>query len=102
VNAITAAAGDGALKKEEYTSKYRRAKIKNSELTAKTGDEKETIYGIAVLSCHVIVLMIRQGISLEEIHREAPRHIIDHNVRQEKMTRSHSSIPRRPQPVQKV
>ncbi len=54
---------------------------------AKSDDKKETIYEIADLAYHVMVLMIEMGISLEDIHRElASRHVIDHKVKQEKMT----------------
>lgn len=56
-------------------------------IAAKAEDRAETIYEIADLAYHVIVLMVQQGISLEDIHRElASRHIIDHKVKQEKMT----------------
>ena len=57
-------------------------------IAAKAEDRAETIYEIADLAYHVMVLMTQQGISLEEIHRElASRHIIDHKVKQEKMTK---------------
>jgi phosphoribosyl-ATP pyrophosphohydrolase/phosphoribosyl-AMP cyclohydrolase len=56
-------------------------------IAAKGQDRKETIYEIADLTYHVMVLMIEAGISLEDIHRElAGRHVIDHKVKQEKMT----------------
>ena len=56
-------------------------------IAAKAEDKKETIYEIADLAYHVMVLMTEQGITLEEIHRElASRHVIDHKVKQEKMT----------------
>ena len=52
-----------------------------------TDDKKETVYEIADLCYHTMVLMIEAGISLEDIHRElASRHVIDHKVKQEKMT----------------
>lgn len=55
-------------------------------IAAKGGDKKEAIYEIADLAYHVMVLMVEQGISLEDIHRElASRHVIDHKVKQEKM-----------------
>ena len=55
---------------------------------AKSNDKKETVYEIADLAYHVMVLMIEMGISLEDIHRElASRHVIDHKVKQEKMTK---------------
>ena len=53
---------------------------------AKSGDKAETIYEIADLAYHVMVLMNEMGISLEDVRRElASRHIIDHKVKQEKM-----------------
>ena len=56
-------------------------------IAAKANDRAETIYEISDLVYHVMVLMIQQGISLEDIHRElASRHVIDHKVKQEKMT----------------
>lgn len=56
-------------------------------IAAKDNDHKETIYEIADLAYHVMVLMIEAGISLEDIHKElASRHVIDHKVKQEKMT----------------
>ena len=56
-------------------------------IAAKDQDKKETIYEIADLTYHVMVLMIEAGISLEDIHRElASRHVIDKKVKQEKMT----------------
>lgn len=55
-------------------------------IAAKAEDKKETIYEIADLAYHVMVLMIEAGISLEDIHNElASRHVIDHKVKQEKM-----------------
>ncbi len=56
-------------------------------IAAKAEDKKETIYEIADLCYHTMVLMVEQGISLEDIHRElASRHVIDKKVKQEKMT----------------
>ena len=56
-------------------------------IAAKDDDRKETIYEVADLAYHVMVMMIQMGISLEDIHRElASRHVIDHKVKQEKMT----------------
>ena len=55
---------------------------------AKSDDKKETVYEIADLAYHVMVLMVEMGISVEDIHKElASRHIIDHKVKQEKMTK---------------
>lgn len=57
-------------------------------IAAKADDKKESIYEIADLAYHVMVLMIEMGISLEDIHKElATRHVIDHKVKQEKMTK---------------
>ena len=57
-------------------------------IAGKANDKKETVYEIADLAYHVMVLMIEMGISLEDIHKElASRHVIDHKVKQEKMTK---------------
>ena len=56
-------------------------------IAAKADDKAETVYEIADLAYHVMVLMTQMGISLEDIHKElASRHVIDHKVKQEKMT----------------
>lgn len=56
-------------------------------IAGKANDKAETIYEIADLVYHVMVLMIEMGISLEDVHKElASRHVIDHKVKQEKMT----------------
>ena len=55
-------------------------------IAAKAQDKAETIYEIADLAYHVMVLMVEMGISLEDIRAElAGRHVIDHKVKQEKM-----------------
>ena len=57
-------------------------------IAGKANDKKETIYEIADLAYHVMVLMVEMGISVADIHKElASRHIIDHKVKQEKMTK---------------
>ncbi len=57
-------------------------------IAGKADDKKETIYEISDLTYHVMVMMIQMGISLEDIHNElASRHVIDHKVKQEKMTK---------------
>ena len=57
-------------------------------IAGKAGDKAETIYEIADLAYHVLVLMVQMGISVEDIRAElASRHIIDHKVKQEKMTK---------------
>ena len=57
-------------------------------IAAKAEDRAETVYEIADLAYHVMVLMIEAGISLEDIHRElASRHVVDKKVKQEKMTK---------------
>lgn len=56
-------------------------------IAGKAEDKKETIYEIADLAYHVMVLMVEMGISLEDIRKElGSRHVIDHKVKQEKMT----------------
>ena len=57
-------------------------------IAGKANDKAETVYEIADLTYHVMVLMLEMGISLEDIHKElASRHVIDHKVKQEKMTK---------------
>ncbi len=57
-------------------------------IAGKADDKNETIYEIADLAYHIMVLMVQMGISVEDIHKElASRHIIDHKVKQEKMTK---------------
>ena len=56
-------------------------------IAGKAEDKKETIYEIADLAYHVMVLMVQMGISLEDVQKElASRHVIDKKVKQEKMT----------------
>ena len=52
----------------------------------KADDKAETVYEIADLAYHLMVLMVDMGISVKDIQKElASRHIIDHKVKQEKM-----------------
>ncbi len=54
----------------------------------KANDKNETVYEIADLAYHLMVLMVDMGISVKDIQKElASRHIIDHKVKQEKMTK---------------
>lgn len=56
-------------------------------IAAKAGDKKETVYEIADLVYHSMVLMIEMGISLEDVYSELKaRHIVDKKTKQEKMT----------------
>ncbi len=56
-------------------------------IAGKAEDKKETVYELADLAYHAMVLMVQMGIRVEDVHRElASRHIIDHKVKQEKMT----------------
>ena len=58
-------------------------------IAGKADDKAETVYEIADLAYHVMVLMVQMGISVEDIRKElAGRHVIDHKVKQEKMTQS--------------
>ena len=55
-------------------------------IAGKAEDKRETVYEIADLAYHVMVLMTEAGISLDDVRAElASRHIIDHKVKQEKM-----------------
>ena len=57
-------------------------------IAGKADDKKETVYELADLAYHAMVLMVQMGISVEDVHKElASRHIIDHKVKQEKMTK---------------
>ena len=52
----------------------------------KAGDKGETVYEIADLAYHVMVLMVEMGITVDDVKRElASRHVIDHKIKQEKM-----------------
>ena len=56
-------------------------------IAAKAEDRKETVYELADLMYHAMVLMVEMGISVDDVRNElASRHIIDHKVKQEKMT----------------
>ena len=57
-------------------------------IAGKADDKAETIYEISDLVYHVMVMMVQMGISLDDIKNElASRHVIDHKVKQEKMTK---------------
>ncbi len=57
-------------------------------IAGKANDKNETIYEIADLTYHIMVMMVEMGISLDEVRSElASRHVIDHKVKQEKMTK---------------
>ena len=55
-------------------------------IAGKSDDKKETVYEVADLAYHVLVLMAEMGIPVREIRAElAARHVIDKKVKQEKM-----------------
>ena len=55
-------------------------------IAGKAQDKAETVYEIADLAYHVLVLMVQAGISVEDVRRElAGRHVINKKVKQEKM-----------------
>ncbi len=57
-------------------------------IASKADDKKETIYEVADLAYHIMVMMVEMGISLDDIKKElASRHVIDKKVKQEKMTK---------------
>lgn len=56
-------------------------------IAAKAEDKRETIYELADLMYHAMVLMTQMDISLDDVKNElAGRHVIDKKVKQEKMT----------------
>lgn len=49
-------------------------------------DKAETIFELADLMYHLLVLMVDQNIDLKEVYQElAKRHVVDHKVKQETM-----------------
>ena len=57
-------------------------------IAAKAEDKAETIYEIADLAYHTLVLMIESGIEIEDIKNElASRDVIETKIKQEKMTK---------------
>ncbi|MDR0862918.1 MAG: bifunctional phosphoribosyl-AMP cyclohydrolase/phosphoribosyl-ATP diphosphatase HisIE [Oscillospiraceae bacterium] len=56
-------------------------------IAGKAEDKSETVYEIADLAYHVMVLMVQAGISVDDVRRElSSRHVVDKKVKQEKMT----------------
>ena len=56
-------------------------------IAGKAQDKKDTVYEIADLAYHLLVLMAQSDITPVEILAELEsRHVIDHKVKQEKMT----------------
>ena len=56
-------------------------------IAGKAGDKAETVYEIAYLAYHIMVLMVEMGISIEDVKKElASRNIVDVKIKQEKMT----------------
>ena len=57
-------------------------------IAGKANDKAETVYEVAELAYHVMVMMVEMGITVDDIKKElASRHVIDHKVKQEKMTK---------------
>lgn len=55
-------------------------------IAGKADDKRETVYEVADLMYHVMVMMVEMGITPDEIIDElASRHVIDKKVKQEKM-----------------
>ncbi len=55
-------------------------------IAAKDDDRANTVYELADLAYHAMVLMVEMGIGLDDVKNEmASRHVIDHKVKQEKM-----------------
>jgi len=56
-------------------------------IAAKAEDKRETVYELADLAYHLIVLMIQAGISMQDLFDElASRHVIDTKIKQERST----------------
>ena len=50
------------------------------------GDKTETVYEIADLTYHVMVLMVQLGITVQDVTAELEkRHVVDHKVKQERL-----------------
>ena len=55
-------------------------------IAGKANDKAETVYEIADLAYHVMVLMVEMGITPRDIFAQLEsRHVVDHKVKQEKM-----------------
>ncbi|MBR4359627.1 MAG: bifunctional phosphoribosyl-AMP cyclohydrolase/phosphoribosyl-ATP diphosphatase HisIE [Clostridia bacterium] len=55
-------------------------------VAGKGGDKEETIFEIADLCYHVMVLMVEMGIEPKDVFAQLEsRHVVDHKVKQEKM-----------------
>ena len=55
-------------------------------IAAKNGDHHETVLEISDLLYHLMVMMVEQGIALQDVTAElAKRHVIDHKIKQERM-----------------
>ena len=55
-------------------------------VAGKGGDRDETVFEIADLMYHVMVLMVEMGIDTKDVLRElSARHVIDHKIKQQKM-----------------
>ena len=55
-------------------------------IAGKAGDKADTVYELADLAYHALVLMAELGIKPEDVEEElASRHIIDEKTKQEKM-----------------
>ena len=53
-------------------------------IAAMKGAREETIYELADLCYHALVLMVQCGVTLDEVRGElASRHVVDHKVKQE-------------------
>lgn len=55
-------------------------------IAATKQDKEETVYEVADLAYHVMVMMVETGIELKDLTAElASRHVVDHKVKQERM-----------------
>ena len=55
-------------------------------VAAKGGSKEETVFEIADLAYHVMVLMVQYGIKIDDVVDElAKRHVVDKKIKQETM-----------------
>ena len=56
------------------------------------GTKDEAVYELANLAYHLLILMAQTGISIEDVMNElASRHVIDHKVKQERISTKSAS-----------
>ena len=84
---IGAMKDDGIIdKNEEKILKKVGEECTEVIIGAMKGSKEETVFEIADLCYHVMVLMVNESITPDDIRKElAGRHVVDHKVKQETM-----------------